>query len=175
MQQRVYLIENDSKYYNEIFQKDQKYYYDDDNFQQFEKEQFEKFFNDHYEHVFHEQHEHEHVFHEQRQFEQKHVLHEQSLHDKFNDVADVIDVISESEMRFFFIEASKIKFSCRRCEKIFLFNNKLHYHFKRCKKFTFKFEIFRNFKSKIFRSFSKIKIIRFSVFIDFTSKFDFKF
>ena len=32
MQQRVYLIENDSKYYNEIFQKDQKYYYDDDNF-----------------------------------------------------------------------------------------------------------------------------------------------
>ena len=32
MQQRVYLIENDSKYYNEAFQKNQKYYYDDDNF-----------------------------------------------------------------------------------------------------------------------------------------------
>ena len=174
MQQRVYLIENDSKYYNEVFQKNQKYYYDDDSFQQFEKKQFEKIFHDHHEHVFHEQHEHEHVFHEQRQLEQKHVLHEQSSKNEFNDVADVIDVINESKMKFFFIETSKIKFSCRRCEKIFFFNNKLHYHFKRCKKLTFKSKIFRSLKSKIFRS-TKIKIIRSFVFVDFASKFDFKF
>ena len=110
MQQRVYLIENDFEYYNkEIFQKNQKYYYDDDNFQQFEKKQFEKIFHDQHEHVFYEQHEHEHVF------------HEQSSKNEFNDVVDVIDVINESKMKFFFIEASKIKFSCRRCEKKFFF------------------------------------------------------
>ena len=58
MQQRVYLIEDDFEYYNEkVFQKDQKYYYDDDSYQQFETKQFEK--------IFHDQHEHEHVFHEQ--------------------------------------------------------------------------------------------------------------
>ena len=168
MQQRAYLIEDDLEYYNEeAFQKDQKYYYDDDSYQQLEAEQFKK--------IFHDQHEHEHVFHEQYQHEQKHAFHEQSSHDKFNDVANVIDVINESKMRFFFIEASKIKFSCRRCDEIFLFNNKLHYHLKRCKKFTFKPKTFRNLKSKVSRNSSKIKIIRSSASIDFTSKFDFKF
>ena len=168
MQQRVYLIENDFEYYNEeVFQKDQKYYYDDDSFQQFEKEQSEK--------VFHDQH--EHVFHEQHQHEQKYVFHEQSSHDKINDVVDVIDVtdvFNDIDVRFFFIEASKLKHSCRRCDEIFLFNNKLHYHLKRCKKLTFNAKVFDNFKSKISRS-TKIKIIRSFAFIDFVSEFDFKF
>ena len=122
--------------------------------------------------VFFDQHEHEHVFHEQHE----HVFHEQSSHNEVNNVINnIIDVFNEFDVKFFFIEASKVKFNCRRCDKIFLFNNKLYYYFKRYKKFTCKTKVFRNFKSKIFFNFIEIKIIRLFVFIDSALKFDFKF
>ena len=162
MQQRAYLVEDDFEYYNEeVFQKDQKYYYDDDSFQQLEEQSEE---------VFHDQQ--KHVFHEQHQLEQKHIFHEQSPKNEFDDVADVPNDI---DVRFFFIEAPKFKHSCRRCDEIFFFNNKLHYHLKRCKKLTFNAKVFDSSKSKASRNFSKIKIIRSSASIDSTSRFDFKF
>ena len=92
-------------------------------------------------------------------------------HDEIN---NIVDIFNESNVRFFFIEALKIKFNCRRCDEVFLFNNKFHYHFKRYKKFVFKSKIFRSFKSKVFFNFI-IKIIRSFALINFTSKFNFKF
>ena len=101
----------------------------------------------------------------------------------YNKVNDVVDMFNEFDVKIFFIETSKIKFNCRRCDEIFLFNNKFYYYFKRCKKFVVKSKVFRNFKSKIFRNFkskdffnfTKVKIIRSFVSIDFKLKFDFKF
>ena len=162
--QRVYLIENDSKYYYEnAFQKDQ-YNYNDDDYQSQKKKTIKKIFLD--------QHEHEYVFHKQHE----HVFYEQSSYNEVNNVINnIINAFDELDVRFFFIEASKVKFNCRRCNEIFLFNNKLYYHFKRCKKFAFKTKVFRNLKSKVFFNFIEIKIIRSFAFINFTSEFDFKF
>ena len=113
---------------------------------------------------FFDQHEHEHVF------------HKQSSYNEINNVIDnIIDAFDEFDVKFFFIETSKVKFNCRRYDKIFLFNNKFHYYFKRYKKFAFKTKVFRSFKSKISFNFIEVKIIRSFVFIDFTLKFDFKF
>ena len=147
--QRVYFAKNDQKnQYEKVFQNDYyDYNYDyDDEYLSSKDESFEKVF-------------HEHVYHDQ-----------QSSIEKINEklfTIDIIDAFEKSKVKFFFIETSKNNFSCRRCNQKFSFNNKLHYHVKRCK-VSF-------FKSKAFSDFMKVKIIRSSTVKNATSKLDFKF
>ena len=42
-------------------------------------------------------------------------------------------IIDENELKTFFVVLSKMIFICRRCNEKFSFNNKLHYHIRRCK------------------------------------------
>ena len=51
--------------------------------------------------------------------------HEQNQSKKF--------VNNENELKTFFVVSSKMIFTCRRCSEKFSFNNKLHYHIRRCK------------------------------------------
>ena len=79
-------------------------------------------------------------------------------------------------MKFYFIDTSKNllrHFFCRHCEKTFSFNNKFHYHFRRCKIIINK-SITSKFSTIINHSI-KIKIIRSSTSINSTFELDFRF
>ena len=78
---------------------------------------------------------------------------------------------NDDEIRFFFIIARKTHFICHRCNEKFIFNNKFHYHVRRCKYKSIKSitnEVFCNLIAT-----DKFKIIR--SFAIFNAVFDFDF
>ena len=85
-----------------------------------------------------------------------------TYYEKHNEVANEFN----NEIKLFFTTASKSKFNCRRCDEKFFFNNKFHYHIKRCKIIS---------KSKTFsKNRAETKIIHSSTFNNFNSKLNFK-
>ena len=57
--------------------------------------------------------------------------HEHAYHDNNRRSDSSFD--DDDEIRFFFTTAKKSRFTCHRCNEKFSFNNKLHYHVRRCK------------------------------------------
>ena len=119
---------------------------------------YQKYQND-YDYDYSSNEKFEKVFHE-------HVDEEQSSNETF---------VVDEKIRSFFIEASKCIFNCRRCDEKFFFNNKFHYHLRRCKKIINSDKS----KSKVFcnlitTAFFTRRVIRFITFSNFAFDFEFR-
>ena len=75
----------------------------------------------------------------------------------------IVVIDNDDEIRSFFIEIKQSKFNCRRCQKKFTFNNKLHYHIRRCKQSITETHVYIDFVID-----NQLKIIRSSVFAKFS-------
>ena len=125
------------------------------------EEVYQKYQND-YDYDYSSKEKFEKAFHE-------HVDEKQSSNETF---------VVDEKIRSFFTAVSKCIFNCRRCDEKFLFNNKFHYHLRRCKKIT----SFNSDKSKsklkvfcnlITVAFFTRRVVRFIAFSN--SAFDFEF